>query len=253
MQTTRMRFFGVALLTGVFAIGMATFLNYYKYKSTLGQIVKTRMLEIGLGIENSIQSSLALDMSFSELGTLPSLLDREIATDRLIRGIDVFDSTGRVLYSTEYARVGQAAPQAWMVAIRRVKGREWDVEEARESISGMALKNNFDLTVGYIAMRYSRDEIERNVSAMGARLLAISAVVFGVIALLVLPALLVVIRGFERDLAAIEREIRNLGNPDAPPMAGHPALGGAVAEVRQVLLSARTELETARRYLAGRG
>ena len=39
MGTIRIRFILVALAVGFFAIGMAAFLNYFKYKSTFGEIV----------------------------------------------------------------------------------------------------------------------------------------------------------------------------------------------------------------------
>jgi hypothetical protein len=77
MGTIRVRFILVALVVSFFAVGMAAFLNYFKYKSTIGGIVKSRVLVIGRGIENSVQASLQLGMQFSELGTLNQQLARE--------------------------------------------------------------------------------------------------------------------------------------------------------------------------------
>ena len=47
MGTIRVRFIMVALVVSFFAVGMAAFLNYFKYKSTIGGIVKSRVLVIG--------------------------------------------------------------------------------------------------------------------------------------------------------------------------------------------------------------
>ena len=44
MGTIRLRFIVVALVVSFFAVGMAAFLNYFKYKSTIGGIVKSRVL-----------------------------------------------------------------------------------------------------------------------------------------------------------------------------------------------------------------
>ena len=104
MGTIRVRFIIVALVVSFFAVGMAAFLNYFKYKSTIAGIVKSRVLVIGRNIENSVQASLSVGMQFMELGTMNALLQREKASDRLIRGIDVFDQTGQILNSTERAR-----------------------------------------------------------------------------------------------------------------------------------------------------
>jgi len=67
MGRIRVRFIMVALVVGVFAIGMAAFLNYFKYKSTFAGVVRERVLVVGRGIENSVQTSLSLGMQFSEL------------------------------------------------------------------------------------------------------------------------------------------------------------------------------------------
>src|SRR5215813_334316 len=85
MGTIRVRFILVALVVSFFAVGMAAFLNYFKYKSTIGNIVKSRVLVIGRNIENSVQASLSVGMQFMEIGTMNALLSREKASDRLIR------------------------------------------------------------------------------------------------------------------------------------------------------------------------
>ena len=71
MGTIRIRFILVALVVSFFAVGMSAFLNYFKYKSTIGGIVKSRVLVVGRGIENAVQASLQLGMQFSELSQLP--------------------------------------------------------------------------------------------------------------------------------------------------------------------------------------
>src|SRR5215218_1387753 len=124
MGTIRVRFILVALVVSFFAVGMAAFLNYFKYKSTIGNIVKSRVLVVGRGIENSVQASLQLGMQFSELQQLPQLMTREKSSDRLVRGIDVFDASGQLLYSTDPGRVGQKVPPNWTAAAERSKSTE---------------------------------------------------------------------------------------------------------------------------------
>ena len=110
MGTIRVRFMLVALVVSFFAVGMSAFLNYFKYKSTISSIVKSRVLLVGRGIESSIQASLMVGIRFNEIGTLGEMLRREQLSDPLLRGIDVFDANGQVFYSSERAR---ASPRAW--------------------------------------------------------------------------------------------------------------------------------------------
>src|SRR5258706_6061293 len=100
MGTIRVRFITVALVVSFFAVGMAAFLNYFKYRSTIGGIVKSRVLVVGRGIENSLQPSLQVGMQFMELATINALLNRENTTHQLLRGTHVFDRIVKVIHST---------------------------------------------------------------------------------------------------------------------------------------------------------
>lgn len=241
MKSTRSRFIGVALLVCLFAVGMATFLNYYKYKATFGNLVKSRLLVIGYGIENGVQSSLGLGLAFNELTTLNDVLQREGKADRLITGIDVFDSAGKVLYSTDPARLGKDAPESWRRAASAVAtgaNREYSVQEQAELVSGIALRNSFDLTVGYLAMRYDRAYVDANVAEMGLRLLGIGAAAFIAAGVLCALALSFLLRGYERDMRAISERLSGGGTAEAVPQAFSPAveeLRASVAEAEQGL------------------
>src|SRR5436190_14579244 len=138
MGTIRVRFIIVALVVSFFAVGMAAFLNYFKYKSTISNIVKSRVLVIGRNIENSVQASLQVGMQFMELGTMNALLTREKSSDRLVRGIDVFDSFGQIIYSTDRLRVGEKVPKEWAEVSERSKSTEWGFEAAgNEYVAGI--------------------------------------------------------------------------------------------------------------------
>ena len=105
MKTNRPQMILVAILVCLFAVGMAGLLNFFKYRSIAERIVQERLVATGQAIENNIQSSLALGMSFSDIGTLPGSLERERATDSLILSIDVLDDEGNLLYSTDRLRL----------------------------------------------------------------------------------------------------------------------------------------------------
>lgn len=244
MKSTRARFIGVGILVCLFAIGMATFLNYFKYKSTLTQIVKARLLVIAYGIENSVQSALGLGMGFGEIGTLPQLIAREKGADALITGIELFDPSGRILYSTDRERVGKSAPPQWLEAAKGMqsKDRDWFSLHDAEAATGISLKNSFDLTVGYVAVRYDNDDLRRNVAAMGKRLLIIAA--GAVVAVSVVVALLLsfVLRRFERDMNAIRARTAGTGPAQSVP----PAFAAAVETLRGAIDSAERDIAQAR-------
>jgi hypothetical protein len=234
MTTTRARFVCVALLVCLFAIGMATFLNYFKYKATAGEIVKSRILVVANAIEGSIQASLALGLTFGELGMLPSLLEREKISDELILGIDIFDPQGKQLYSTEPEQVGQAAPASWLKAATGAKS-EWYVEEPSQFVTGIAIKNNFNLTVGYMGVRYSRAYVDSAMARVGKRLLSTALPVLGALALIAPLALIFVVRRFEQDMHAMASSFSG----------GSPLASAQPAPVDESLVSLKASLEEA--------
>ena len=249
MGTIRVRFIIVALVVSFFAVGMAAFLNYFKYKSTISSIVKSRVLVIGRNIENSVQASLQVGLQFMELGTMNQLLAREKASDRLIRGIDVFDHTGQIIYSTDRSKVGEKVPNGWIDAAARSKSTEWATESPEEHVAGISLKNNFDLTVGYLAMRYSADEVERAAKVAGREILLTSIMSFLAIALVAPLALILVIRRFERDLRALEAAASHLEDRGGEPPPAGTAFDTAIGNLRSSLREANGALDDLRARL----
>ena len=246
MGTIRVRFITVALVVSLFAVGMAAFLNYFKYKSTISGIVKSRVLVIGRNIENSVQASLSVGMQFMEIGTMNALLSREKASDRLIRGIDVFDHTGQVLYSTDRGRVGERVLVSWTDAAARAKTTEWALEGSDEYVAGISLKNNFDLTVGYLALRYSSDEVQRAARVAGREILLAAILSFIGIALIAPLALIVVIRRFERDLRTLEIAASHLEDRTDQPIPAGGAFDTAIGNLRSSLNDANVALDDLR-------
>jgi hypothetical protein len=249
MTTTRPQMILVAVLVCLFAVGMAGFLNFFKYRSNAERIFKERLVVTGTSIENSIRSSLALGLQFGDLGTLPGMLERERATDDHILSIEVFDTAGKPLYSTDRLRATRNVPEAWLTAARQAEGADWFVKNGTESAAGIAIQNSFGLVLGYLALRYSEEQINQGTMAV-ARELALSA--FGVLvvaATLASLALLAVMHRLSRDFAAMEGALRS-ADPMRPSEATRKGpLGRALRRFFDSARSAETEIASLRSNL----
>lgn len=209
MHSTRRRLIVVAVVVCGFAVGMAGLLNYFKYRAAADRILTERLVVTGRSVENSIQSSLALGLQFAEIGTLPGMLDRERATDNLILGIDIFDVDGKMLYSTDRLRAQRPVPGEWIAAAKAAGNADWRAESGREGAAGIALQNNFDLKIGYLALRYSVERVQQEASAVAAELAATALAIFIGAATFSSLALLSVMRRLDRNVQAVENALRH--------------------------------------------
>jgi hypothetical protein len=228
MESTRRRLIVVAVVVCGFAVGMAGLLNYFKYRAAADRILTERLVVTGRSVENSIQSSLALGLQFAEIGTLPGMLDRERATDDLILGIDIFDTEGRMLYSTDRLRATRPVPHAWIAAAQAAKDADWRAEAGKEAAAGIAVKNNFNLTIGYLALRYSLDRVAEENNAVAAELAAIAFAIFLGAAAVSSLALLAVMRRLGGKVQAAEQALREGDAARLPARALRAPFGPAL-------------------------
>jgi hypothetical protein len=249
MTTTKPQMILVAVLVCMFAVGMAGFLNYFKYRSNAERILRERLVVTGNAIETNIQSSLALGLNFSDIGTLQATMDRERATDDLILSIEVFDIEGKPLYSTDRLRAMRNVPEAWQAAAQASRGGDWFVKNGSESAAGTAIQNNFGLPIGFVALRYSEDKVNSSHYVV-ARELALSTVaVFLVAAFFASMALLAVMRKLARDLASVEAALRS-ADPQRPSTAVRKGpFGNALRRFFERVRSAEAEIALLRRDL----
>lgn len=248
METTRSRMIAVAVLVCFFAVGMAGLLNYFKYRSTSDRIVKERLMVIADSVNSSIHSSLTLGLQFSDLAMLPSTMERERAADDLILGIEVFDTEGKPLYSTDRLRAGRNAPKAWFEAAQGSTDSDgdWYVDNASESAVGITIKNNFGLKIGYLAVRFSADNISQ-ANANVAKELALSALgVFGAAALLASLALVAVMKKLQRDIAAVETTLTSPDPNRLPEAVRRGPFGAALRRFFDTVRLAEGELQKLR-------
>jgi hypothetical protein len=223
MQSTKQRLVGVAVVVCGFAVGMAGLLNYFKYRAAAEHILTDRLVVTGRSVENSIQASLELGLQFAEIGTMSTILDRERATDDLIVGIDVFDMDGRMLYSTDRIRANRPVPTAWLAAAKAAGKGDWRAEDSHEAAAGIGLRNNFDLMVGYLALRYNVDRVREAAASVATELALQAAAVFVVAAVASSLALLWVLGRLGRNLQSVEQ---GLGHGEGGGRAPARALSG---------------------------
>jgi hypothetical protein len=242
MARTKPQLIIVAVLVCLFAVGMAGLLNFFKYRSNAERIIKERLVVTGTSIENSIQSSLALGLQFADLGTLPETLERERATDDLILSIEVFDTEGKPLYSTDRLRAARDVPAAWVTAARQAAPNDWFVKSGTESAAGIAIQNNFGLVIGYLALRYSEEQVGESTMVVAKQLALAALAVFAVAAALASLALVSVMGRLTRDFDAVEAALRTRDGARLSPAVQKGPFGRALRRFFETVRRAETDI-----------
>lgn len=244
MESTKPRMIAVAVLVCLFATGMAGLLNYFKYRATAERLVKERMLVIGDSINNSIQQLAALGLQFNELSSLSDTMTRERAADELVTSIDVFDPEGTALYSTDRLRVGKPVPALWLAAARKAGDKNWQVEDERDSATGIPTKNNFGLTLGYVAVRFSQDAVRHAHQKVATELAIYGSAIFGISAALASLALVAVMNRLARDVSDVEKVLQSPDPTRVPVRVEKGPFGKALRRFFETVRQADAQLLT---------
>lgn len=150
---------GVAAVVALFGIGMCGFLGYFKFKAAVESAARSRMAVPAASVREGIEAVLALGVPLAGASQTPALLARERSVDAEISEISVLDERGRVVFSTDRARVG----------LRR------EPPPPGEGVVGMPLRNSFDLRLGDVEVRYAPASSLEALARMRGRLLEIAA------------------------------------------------------------------------------
>ena len=185
----------VVMLTIALACAMAVFLDYYKFRKALEDLTRARVHATADEIERTVRESLAVGLQFRSLEELPEVVQRQRASEPVVAAIDVADVDGRIWYSSEASGVGGSLPAKWMPRALRARPGEWVASVDGASVTGSVLRNNFDLPVGLVAIRYHDPRLAETADAFlqkilpGAASLAAAAGVAVAIILLLLARL----------------------------------------------------------------
>lgn len=229
------------LLVLTFAIGMASILNYFKYENTLKKLQRSTFHLVAADVHESLQRSLALGGSLAETPTLQDLIERQRGASPLILSIDILDATGMIIFSTEAQRVLTLAPAPWTKAGAASATGAWSVSDDRAFVIGRIVKNNFDIAVGGVALRYERAALDNKLAHMMLYLAGVGLVAMCAAGVLAFLGLLFLGGLIRRDFAVASSAFT--GNTPAPSRR--------LTALEREMLAARAGIESAERAVAG--
>ncbi len=217
------RLFAVAVLVVLFGVGMSAFLNYFKFQSAVESAARSRMAVPASAVREGVQASLALGLPLASAAAVPDLLARERQADAAIQAISIFDTAGRVRFSTDARAVGTTVPATWLAAAGDAR-EVWHLVAAGFAVQGLRLRNSFDVPQGSVAVSYTTADQQQALQRMRAALLRIALVGGAGSALLAMLAVWGVLRTWSARHGARARDDGTQGH-SAPLQA---RLAGAI-------------------------
>lgn len=185
-MTFRLRIFFALLLFMSLIFSLVLQLNRSLVGKTYDQLAETRFLFVSQSLKTALELNIGLGFPLAELRVSQDLIEREKADDDQILAIEVLDETGRSLFSTDRGTVGEEAPSRWFTALQTTSGQKWTVVERDAIVIGVPIVNDFERTVGYVALQYAKTYFDQRLDEFSDSLNLWGLGIFAVLALALL-------------------------------------------------------------------
>ena len=181
-------------MTSVMATLLTAFIIFGKFDRSLSEFELSRYTFLLEDIQVVFVRDLDIGLGLDQIGNAESLLRRHISSGQGVIALALFDARGHVL-----ARVGawqfSQVPGTWIARNDSGGNRPWTVATDDVLVAGMRLSNNFGMTVGGVALGYSRAEHQALLTEMAHKLtLAATVISVGVVLLSFLLSSLLIAR-----------------------------------------------------------
>jgi hypothetical protein len=207
-----------AILTvSLLAVALIGALNYVYVTRTYLDLARERFGFVLYDLKNTVEKNIGLGFDLADLKQLQGILEREKVRDDQILSIEVFDTAGVTLFSTDRGNIGDAAPDAWLRARAQAGGGGWRVVEREAIVLGTPLVNDFDRAIGSAALSYSLGYYDGRIADIAGKL----GWRYAIAILLLVPILAVgvyfALRGTRAAFARMEQILLTLRDPAVTP------------------------------------
>lgn len=241
--TTKMTVYTTCILALV--LGLLLTMNYFKYGNILTDVTTSRLAVINKNLEFSLSRATNLGLALEELQFADTLLKRAKASDPAIKDIEVFDVNGKILFATGgSAAGGKVSPEILELVepLRKKDTTEWSSHSKEQFVAGVTLYNSFDRSIGGVVLRYDRSGYAALVEGVLEKLIAVTAALLGVAALVACIGISFGFRELRHTYAAMQAALAAIrekgdgaapGDPDADEYRAR--LGSVTATVEEAM------------------
>ncbi|WP_127090909.1 hypothetical protein [Aquabacter cavernae] len=154
---------------------------YFAGERVSEEIEQARVSHLLGALRQTTEANLGIGLTLDEIALLQSTIEREKAQDPSIVVIDIFNSAGRSVYSTDRGSVGEAVDPSWLTFITR--DGTWHASFRGETIFGTRFDNDLGVAGGIAVTLSGATRVARTESLafdLSLRALAIGFCALGV-------------------------------------------------------------------------
>lgn len=123
------------------------------------EIERARVSNLLNTLRTATEANLSIGLALDQISTLQERIEREKAGDSAVLAIDIFNTAGRTIYSTDRTLVGENVPTVWNE--RSVAPGIWQLTERGDTVFGTHFENDLGLAGGISVTTSDRYRIAR--------------------------------------------------------------------------------------------
>ncbi|MBI1208323.1 MAG: hypothetical protein GC191_13690 [Azospirillum sp.] len=236
----------IVLTILICTVTLTVLLTTNKFKDALSTTIDAHYRSVIGDMRSYIEDGVNLGVGLEDVTEAKAAMSREVAADRNLRFVEIFDTEGAVRLSTDPTNVGSPVPPAWLEAARR-GGGIWQLGDAEGMILGIRLASAFSPYLGTVVLGYANAQRDERLTRATKDMVENAVIIIISCSLVLLPVLLLVLRWPVRRVRAIEQALAEVaGRGRVSDHPDEPVLGAAltvVAAVRRNLSDVHQEID----------
>ena len=187
-----------------FVMALLFTLSFFKFQTVLTELIANRLTATSPTMYESIEGAIDLGLKLNEIQNAERVILRVQRNNPGIQSIDVFNIKGKILYSTDKQKVGQAVASDILEIIKTSVEHSYQIESEDSFLSVFKLLNNYNQRAGGGVITYSKDDYNRQVSNFKISLILKSGIIFIAFSILASISIMVAFGSLRKYLKSIE-------------------------------------------------
>ncbi len=192
------------------AIALVTFISLHKFDQAFRSAINDRYAFVLEDVREALEAEMRVGLPLENLTNAANLLDDAQRRDASILSVEVFNASGRTVFSTDRSFLGDIVPDGWEQAAKQADGALWTVNEAEAVALGIGLRDMLNAPTGGLVLRFSVTQHADKIAGLEATALKRAAWLWAIGSLATIVIILMITRPLCRYFLSLESTLASL-------------------------------------------